>query len=258
MKKATTKTVVANFILPLILHALDRVSFFLLTSRVVHSIITLSGFPTMYQGGIFVKVHPLQSFVGEYKKFVNRGNVVDMAVGVIIGGAFTAIVNAMSGSILQPVINFVLSEWFGDAHLDGLYTILKPGYAEDGTLDLTASIYIDWSTVINAIIQFMLVALVLFCILRTINHLREEYAELAQKARKKRPSKEDRRAMKAAGIKRRDKAAVAAWYAAKAEAEAAALAAAEAEAAEQARLDRLANPTAEDLLKAILAEMQKN
>ena len=212
----------------------------------------------MYQGGIFVKVHPLQSFVGEYKKFVNRGNVVDMAVGVIIGGAFTAIVNAMSGSILQPVINFVLSEWFGDAHLDGLYTILKPGYAEDGALDLTASIYIDWSTVINAIIQFMLVALVLFCILRTINHLREEYAELAQKARKKRPSKEDRKAMKAAGIKRRDKAAVAAWYAAKAEAEAAALAAAEAEAAEQARLDRLANPTAEDLLKAILAEMQKN
>ena len=140
----------------------------------------------------------------------------------------------------------------------GLYTVLKPGYAEDGTLDLTASIYIDWSTVINAIIQFMLVALVLFCILRTINHLREEYAELAQKARKKRPSKEDRKAMKAAGIKRRDKAAVAAWYAAKAEAEAAALAAAEAEAAEQARLDRLANPTAEDLLKAILAEMQKN
>ena len=68
-----------------------------------------------------MRVHPIQSFVGEYKKFVNRGNVVDMAVGVIIGGAFTAIVTALSGSILEPIINFALSEWFGSAHTDGLY-----------------------------------------------------------------------------------------------------------------------------------------
>ena len=87
-----------------------------------------------------MKLHPIQSFVGEYKKFVNRGNVVDMAVGVIVGGAFTAIVTAMSANILQPVVSFALSEWFGNAHLDGLYTILKEGYAEDGTLDLAQSI----------------------------------------------------------------------------------------------------------------------
>ena len=199
-----------------------------------------------------MRVHPIQSFVGEYKKFVNRGNVVDMAVGVIIGGAFTAIVTALSGSILQPIINFALSEWFGNAHTDGLYTVLKEGYAEDGTLDLAASIYIDWSTFINAIIHFLLVALVLFCILRTINHVREEYAELSEKARKGKPTREERRAMKAAGIKRRDKAAVAAWYAEQAMlAEEARLAA-----EEQARLDRLANPTTEDLLKDIRTLLQ--
>ena len=201
-----------------------------------------------------MRVHPIQSFVGEYKKFVNRGNVVDMAVGVIIGGAFTAIVTALSGSILEPIINFALSEWFGNAHTDGLYTVLKEGYAEDGTLDLAASIYIDWSTFINTIIHFLLVALVLFCILRTINHVREEYAELSEKARKGKPTREERRAMRAAGIKRRDKAAVAAWYAEQAMlAEEARLAA-----EEQARQDRLANPTTEDLLKAILAEMKKD
>ena len=198
-----------------------------------------------------MKIHPIQSFVGEYKKFVNRGNVVDMAVGVIIGGAFTAIVTAMSSNILEPVIKFALSEWFGDAHLDGLYTILKEGYAEDGTFSLETSIYIDWSTLINAIIHFMLVALVLFCILRTINHLREEYAEFTEKKRNARATKEERRAMKAAGIKRRNKAAVAAWRAAEAEKAAAETAAAEAAAEEQARLDRLANPTTEDLLKDI-------
>ena len=192
-------------------------------------------------------IHPIQSFVGEYKKFVNRGNVVDMAVGVIVGGAFTAIVTAMSANILQPVINFALAEWFGNAHLDGLYTILKEGYAEDGTLDLTQSIYIDWSIFINAVIHFMLVALVLFCILRAINRLREEYAEFAEKARKGKPTKEERKAMRAAGIKLRNKAAVAAWYAEQAaKAEEARLAA-----EEQALLERLANPTTEDLLKDI-------
>lgn len=200
-----------------------------------------------------MRVHPIQSFVGEYKKFVNRGNVVDMAVGVIIGGAFTAIVTALSGSILEPIINFALSEWFGNAHTDGLYTILKEGYAEDGSLDLAASIYIDWSTFINTIIHFLLVALVLFCILRTINRVREEYAELSEKARKGKPTREERRAMKAAGIKLRDKAAVAAWYAEQAMlAEEARLAA-----EEQARMDRLANPTTEDLLKDIRCLLQR-
>ena len=200
-----------------------------------------------------MSIHPIQSFVGEYKKFVNRGNVVDMAVGVIVGGAFTAIVTALSGSILQPVVNFALSEWFGNAHLDGLYTVLKPAYTTDEVgaevLDLASSIYIDWSTFINAVIHFMLVALVLFCVIRAINHIREEYAEFTDKVRKKRPSREDRRAMRKAGIKLRDKTAVAAWYAEKAiKAEEARLAA-----EEQARLDRLANPTTEDLLKDIRA-----
>ena len=198
-----------------------------------------------------MKIHPIQSFVGEYKKFVNRGNVIDMAVGVIIGGAFTAIVTAMSSNILEPVIKFALSEWFGNAHLDGLYTILKEGYAEDGTFSLESSIYIDWSTLINAIIHFMLVALVLFCILRTINHLREEYAEFAEKKRNARPTREERKAMRAAGIKRRNKAAVAAWRAERAEQEAAEATAAAAAAEEQARLERLTNPTTEDLLKDI-------
>ena len=200
-----------------------------------------------------MSIHPIQSFVGEYKKFVNRGNVVDLAVGVIVGGAFTAIVTALSGSILQPVVNFALSEWFGNAHLDGLYTVLKPAYTTDEVgaevLDLASSIYIDWSTFINAVIHFMLVALVLFCVIRAINHIREEYAEFTDKVRKKRPSREDRRAMRKAGIKLRDTAAVAAWYAEKAiKAEEARLAA-----EEQARLDRLANPTTEDLLKDIRA-----
>ena len=213
----------------------------------------------------------MKKFFTEFKKFITRGNVMDMAVGVIVGGAFTAIVNGLSNFILKPLINFSLFKVFGAESLTDLYTFLnrvdktQEILADDGTVigteivaDLENSIYIDWGSFINAVINFFLVALVLFCIVRIFNRFRDNHREAAAKLKKQRIPKADRKAMKAEGIKLRDKVAVAAWYAAKAEAEAAAAAAAEAEAAEKARLERLENPTTEDLLKAILAEIKKD
>ena len=55
----------------------------------------------------------MKKFFGEFKKFITRGNVMDMAVGVIVGSAFTAIVNALSNNILKPVINWILAKLFG-------------------------------------------------------------------------------------------------------------------------------------------------
>ena len=206
-----------------------------------------------------MSIHPIQSFVGEYKKFVNRGNVVDMAVGVIVGGAFTAIVNGLSNFILKPLINYLLAMILGKDTLAGIHTMLLPAYTTDEAgaevLDLANSIYIDWGSFINAIINFFLIAFVLFCIVRVFNRMRDNQKEAAQGRKAK---KADRKVMKAEGVNTRDKAAVAAWYAARAEKAAAEAAAAAAAAEEQARLDRLANPTTEDLLKAILAEMKKD
>ena len=51
----------------------------------------------------------MKNFFGEFKKFITRGNVVDMAVGVIVGGAFTAIVNGLSNYVLKPIINWLLA-----------------------------------------------------------------------------------------------------------------------------------------------------
>ena len=204
----------------------------------------------------------MKKFFTEFKKFITRGNVMDMAVGVIIGSAFTAIVNGLSNFILKPFINYLLAVLLGKDTLSETMTMLLPAYTTDETgaevLDLANSIYIDWGAFINAIINFFLIALVLFCIVRIFNRFRDNHREAAAKLKKQRIPKADRKAMKAEGVRLRDKAAVAAWYAAKAEAEATAAAAAEAEAAEQARLERLENPTTEDLLKAILAEMQKH
>ncbi len=127
-------------------------------------------------------------FFADFKKFITRGNVLDMAVGVIVGGAFTAIINALSNNILKPVINYVLALILGEDSLSEVFTFLKRVDLTDGTgPDLTQSIYIDWGAFINAIINFLLIAFTLFVIVRTINNVRakleaKERAEAAAKA----------------------------------------------------------------------------
>ena len=124
----------------------------------------------------------MKKFFGEFKKFITRGNVVDMAVGVIIGGAFTAIVTALTNNIFMPIINWILFAVTGGKGFENIYTFLQTTYqvGEDGQIikdaltnepliDLTKSIYIDWGAFITAIINFILIALVLFCIVKLIN-----------------------------------------------------------------------------------------
>ena len=216
----------------------------------------------------------MKKFFGEFKKFITRGNVMDMAVGVIVGSAFTAIVNALSNNILKPVINWLLATIFGANSLSEVYTFLTRVDAKDeaGNFllneagnkipDLEQSIYIDWGAFINAIINFFLIAFVLFVIVKSFNRVREGRQSILDRAgeaaAEDKLSRANRKAMKKDGVNYRDKAAVAAWYAKAAAAEAAAKAEAEAAAAAAAEAERLANPTTEDLLKAILEELKKN
>ena len=123
----------------------------------------------------------MKKFIGEFKKFITRGNIVDMSVGVIVGGAFTSIVNALSDNILRPIINAILALVLGQDSLSGIYTYLKKVEVEaevNGVpviqVDLGQSIYIDWGAFINAIINFLIIALVLFTIVKTFNKLREQ------------------------------------------------------------------------------------
>ena len=188
----------------------------------------------------------MRKFLNEFKKFITRGNVVDMAVGVIVGSAFTAIVNGLGNNILKPLINWVLALIFGADSLSELYTVLKPVYTE-GSLDLAQSIYIDWGAFINAVINFFIIAFVLFMIVRIINRVREHQNEINKVINESRPSREDRAEMKKRGIKFSDKAAVAAFYAEKAKQIEEEKAAAE----EKARLEAEENPPVEKLLKDI-------
>ena len=117
----------------------------------------------------------VKKFFGEFKKFITRGNVLDMSVGIIVGGAFTAIVNGLSNNVLKPLINWMLSVIIGKGGLEGAITMLSPAYFSDqpGVVDLANSIYIDWGAFISAIINFMLIAFALFTIVKIINRLSE-------------------------------------------------------------------------------------
>ena len=125
----------------------------------------------------------MKKFFEEFKKFIMRGNIVDMSVGVIVGGAFTSIVNGLTNNILKPIINWFLALILGTDSLSEVFTYLKrvevPELDANGVatgkmvVDLTQSIYIDWGAFINAIINFLIIAFVLFVIVKAINALNE-------------------------------------------------------------------------------------
>ena len=139
-----------------------------------------------------------KGFWKEFREFIARGNILDMAVGIIIGGAFTAIVNAICNNILKPVINKILALIFGADSLTGIYTFLTKVTTMDETgaevIDLVNSIYIDWGTFINAVINFILTALVLFLIIKAVmkvSKLRDEAkAAIAEAEAKRKAAKE--------------------------------------------------------------------
>lgn len=144
-----------------------------------------------------------KGFWKEFKEFITRGNILDMAVGIIVGGAFTAIVNALCNNILKPIVNWILALILGTDSLSEVYTFLTTAYTTDETgaqvIDLANSIYIDWGTFINAIINFLLIAVVLFLIIKAlmrVQKMRDEAKAAIEEAQKK--AEEEKAAKKAA------------------------------------------------------------
>lgn len=204
----------------------------------------------------------MNRYVGEFKKFISRGNVVDMAVGVIVGSAFSAIVTALSNNVLKPIVNYLLAVIFDAESLTELYTFLKKAYIDvvndEGAIigqeiDLAQSIYIDWGALINAVLSFFLIAIVLFTIVKLINKFREEQKEFAEVIAKNTFNRKERKELRANGIKPKDRKRALKYFEEK---EAKAAEAAKLEAEEKARIERELNPTTEDLLKKILEVLQ--
>ena len=104
----------------------------------------------------------------EFKDFISKGNVMDLAVGMIIGAAFTAIITALVNGILKPLINLIP---IGDT---GLQTVLREAVLDEAGNVKVEALILDWGSVISAIITFILTAIVLFIIIKAFNTLKEK------------------------------------------------------------------------------------
>ena len=109
------------------------------------------------------------SFASEFKEFVARGNVVDLAVGVIIGGAFGKIVTSLVDQVVMPPIGLAL----GGLDFSELKLVLQP--ADAATKQ--AEVAILYGAFINTLIQFLIIALVIFVVVKVINSLRRQQAD---------------------------------------------------------------------------------
>lgn len=177
----------------------------------------------------------------EFKAFITRGNVLDLAVGMIIGAAFTAIVTALVNGIFKPLIDAIP---MGD--ISGLITMLVPAYDEAGAIDLAKSVYINWGDFIMAIVNFLLTAIILFAIIKAINAFRGGLNELGQPIN---ITKEEKAELKAQGMNRKQIKE----YVAKRDADAAAKAAEEAAKNAPESTDKILKDIRE-LLKALAPE----
>jgi len=112
----------------------------------------------------------------EFKEFVMRGNVVDMAVGIIIGAAFGTIVKSLVSDIIMPPIGLLL----GNVDFSNLFTVLKEGataagpYASLADAQAAGAVTINYGVFINTIISFIIVAFAIFLIIRKINELKKQ------------------------------------------------------------------------------------
>ena len=131
----------------------------------------------------------MKKFVREFKEFISRGNIVDLSVAVIIGGAFSAIVTALTDKIIMPLVNWILAICGGSQGLESAYTILSGVKDADGNWDLSKSIYINWGAFISAIINFLIIAFTVFLIIKIINESKKRIEKFNSDL-KKEPSKE--------------------------------------------------------------------
>ena len=123
----------------------------------------------------------MKKLIKEFKAFITRGNVVDLAVGMIIGAAFTAIVNALVNNIFKPLINWIP---IGN-QITGLRTPLgNTVYLDEAhtVVDWANTNYIDWGAFLMAIVNFLLTAVVLFILIKIINAARSGFGGLKKDA----------------------------------------------------------------------------
>ena len=124
----------------------------------------------------------MKKFFEEFKTFITKGNVLDMAVGVIVGGAIGAITSSRVGNVITPLLAWL----FGAPNTDALNITLRAADEAAGT----EAIVLGLGTFVGAIINFLVIALVLFSVIRAFNKARELAAKKEEEAAEEAPAEE--------------------------------------------------------------------
>lgn len=127
----------------------------------------------------------MKKFIQDFKAFIKKGNVLDMAVGVIIGGAFSPIVTALVNNIIMPAIGYLI----GDMDFTDLKTVLVPEVLDEAGNIVTAEVAIGWGVLIGAVLNFLIVAFCIFCMIRVVGSAGEAGKKL-RKGRGKKKAEE--------------------------------------------------------------------
>lgn len=114
-------------------------------------------------------------FIQEFRQFAVKGNMIDLAVGVIIGGAFSKIIDSLVRDVIMPIINFILG---GDVNFSNKLLVLRnpEGYTGPQTqeaLSAAGAVVLYWGNFLTVFINFLLLALVVFVMVKMINRMRE-------------------------------------------------------------------------------------
>lgn len=110
--------------------------------------------------------------IKEFRDFIAKGNVMDMAVGIIVGAAFTAIVTSMVGDIINPIIGIIT----GGTDFSGNYLVLNgvevaPGTSLNAARDAGANVF-AWGSFMSAVINFFIIAFVVFLLVKMVNRIK--------------------------------------------------------------------------------------
>ncbi|MBE6591167.1 MAG: large conductance mechanosensitive channel protein MscL [Ruminococcaceae bacterium] len=138
----------------------------------------------------------MKKFFSDFKKFATKGNVVDMAVGVVVGGAFSKIVTALVNNIITPLISLLT----GGANFADLSVVLKAEVLDEAGEVIQEAVKLNYGAFLQAVIDFFIIALSIFTVIRIITKAQdklgekkrlEEEAKKAEEEAKKKAAEEE-------------------------------------------------------------------
>lgn len=136
------------------------------------------------------KAKKKSSFWTDFKKFITRGNVIDMAVGVVVGGSFSKIVTGLVNYIINPFIGIFMKQ----GSLDDIKTIITPEVLDEAGAVVTKEVAILWGTWLQTILDFIITAICIFAVVRIITGIRNKLEEKKREEEEAKKKEEEEKA----------------------------------------------------------------